>query len=118
MLKDLSVFLAGEITMLAASGAVRADHAVDQLLETPLALRAAGRAAEVLGGDDVGGVDRPEVGELDAVLLKVDRAVSPVGHHDVATLPGHLVVGVNTVARVDTADLKTGASTRALAVLC
>ena len=57
--------------------------------------RRADRAAEVLAGDDVGGVDRPGLGELDAALLEVDRAVAPVGHHDVAALPGHLVVGVH-----------------------
>ena len=37
----------------------------------------------------------PEVGELDAALLEVDRAVAPVGHDDVAALPGHLVVRVH-----------------------
>src|SRR5581483_2170704 len=51
--------------------------------------------------DDVGRVDRPEVGELDAALLEVDRAVAPVGHDDVAALPRDLVVGVHAGSRVD-----------------
>src|SRR5690606_26165857 len=57
--------------------------------------------AEVLAGDDVDRVHRPEVGELDAALLEVDRAVAPVGHHDVTALPGHLVVGVDSRSGVD-----------------
>ena len=68
-------------------------------LQRPLPLRGADRAAEVLGGDDVGRVDAPEVGELHAPLLEVDRAVAPVGHDDVAALPGHLVVRVHALGR-------------------
>ena len=52
-------------------------------------------AAEVLGRDDRGGVDRPEVGELDAALLEDRLAGLPVLLDDVAPLPGHLVVGVH-----------------------
>src|SRR6185437_382906 len=69
----------------------------------PLALRRADGAAEVLGGHDVGRVDRPEVGVLDATLLEVDRAVAPVGHDDIAALPGDLVIGVNAGTGVDAA---------------
>ena len=49
----------GEVAVLLAGLAVGADHAVDELLQRPLALGRADRAAEVLGGDDVGGVDAP-----------------------------------------------------------
>src|SRR5262249_60135082 len=41
------------------------------------------------------------------MLLEVDRAVAPVGHHDVAALPGHLVIRTNAFASVDTADPQT-----------
>src|SRR5579875_159358 len=62
------------------------------------------RAAEVLGRHDVRRVDGPEVGELDALLLEVDRAVAPVGHDDIAALPGDLVIGMNARPRVDALD--------------
>ena len=66
VLEDLGVGRAGEVAVLLAGRAVGLHHPVDELLERPLALRRADRAAEVLGGDDVGRVDAPEVGELHA----------------------------------------------------
>ncbi len=59
-----------------------------------LALGRAWRAAEVLLGDDVGGVQRPAHWELDAQLLECDAAVFPVVDTCVALLPRHLVVWV------------------------
>ena len=103
MLEDLGVLVGGEVAVLPARRHVHAHDAVDQLLQAPLALRRADRAAEVLGGHDVRRVDRPEVGELDAALLEVDRAVPPVRHDDVAALPGDLVIGMDAIAGVDTA---------------
>src|SRR6185312_931305 len=79
-------------------------------LEAPLALRRADGAAEVLGGDDVGRVHRPEVGKLDAVLLEVDRAVPPVRHDNVPAFPGHLVIGVHAGGGVDALHPQPGAS--------
>ena len=102
--EDLRVGVGGEVAVLPPGRRVGPDHPVDELLQAPLALRRAHRAAEVLGGDDVGGVDRPEVGELHALLLEVDRSVTPVGHDDVAALPGDLVIGMNALAGVDAAD--------------
>src|SRR5712692_10780083 len=104
VLEDLRVVFRSEIAVLTAGVAVAADDPVDDLLEAPLALRGPDGTAEVLRGDDVGRVHRPEVWELDAVLLEVDRAVTPVRHHDVAALPRHLVIGMNPLASVDTAD--------------
>ena len=49
------------------------------------------------------------------MLLEVDRAVAPVRHHDVAALPGHLVVRVRALAGVDAPDPQALAG--ALAVL-
>ena len=103
VLEDLGVARAWRSSRSRGRPGVGADHAVDELLEAPLALGRADRAAEVLGRDDVGRVDRPEVGELDAALLEVDRAVPPVGHDDVAALPGDLVVGVDALTGVDAA---------------
>ena len=113
VLEDLGVLGGGEVAVLPAGCHVDAHDPVHELLQAPLALRRADRAAEVLGGHDVGGVDRPEVGELHAVLLEVDRAVPPVGHDDVAALPGDLVIGVDAFAGVDAADGESLAGTLA-----
>src|SRR5262249_46252267 len=83
VLENLSVALAREIAVLAARLAVRADHPVDELLEAPLTLRGADGATEIFRGDDVRGVHRPEIRELDSALLEVHRAVAPVSHDDV-----------------------------------
>ena len=56
-------------------------------LQRRLPLGRAERAPEVLLGDDVGGVERPADGELDAELLEGDRAVAVVGDAGVAPLP-------------------------------
>ena len=64
------------------------------------------RAAEVLRGDDRGGVDAPEVGELHAALLEDGLAGLPVRLDDVATLPGELVVGVHALGAEDPLDLQ------------
>ena len=101
MVENLGVPGGGEVAVLDARRHVDADHPVDQLLEAPLTLRGADRAAEVLGGHDVGGVDRPEIGEFHTALLEVDRAVPPVGHQNVAAFPGHIVVRVHAVPGVD-----------------
>src|ERR1700734_3307892 len=113
VLEDLGVLGAGEVPVLPAGRDVLSDHAVDQLLEAPLPLRGADRAAEVLGGGAVGGVDGPEVGELDPTLLEVDRAVPPVGHDDIAALPSDLVVRVHALPGVNAPDRESLA--RALA---
>ena len=104
----------GEVAVLLAGRAVGPHHPVDELAQARLALRRADGAAEVLGGDDVGRVDRPEVGELHAALLEVDRAVAPVGHHDVAALPGHLVVRVHAGGGVDPLDVQPAPALLAL----
>ena len=70
-------------------------HAVGDLLERPLALGGAERAAEVLLGDDVRGVERPVDRELDIDLLEGHRAVAVVRDAGVAPLPLHQVVGVH-----------------------
>jgi hypothetical protein len=57
VLEDLGVVLGGEVAVLLAGLGVGEHHAVDELAQAPLALLGADRAAEVLGGDDRGGVD-------------------------------------------------------------
>src|SRR5215468_2073060 len=104
VIEDLRVLRGREVAVLDAGGHVRSDDSVDELLEAPLTLWCADRAAEVLGRHDVGRVDGPEIGELHPVLLEVDRAVTPVGHDDVAALPGDLVVGMDSLAGVDALD--------------
>ncbi len=113
VVEDLRVFVAGEIAVLLAGRDVRVDHAIDELLETPLPLRRADGATEVLRRDDVGGIHRPEVGKLHPTLLEVHRAVAPVGHDDVAGLPGDLVVRVYAGLGVDPLDPQPLVSSRA-----
>ena len=60
--EDLGVGRVGEVAVLLTGGAVGVDHPVDELLERPLPLRGPHRAPEVLGGDDVGRVDAPGLG--------------------------------------------------------
>ncbi len=69
----------------------------------------ADRAAEVLRGDDRRGVDRPEVGELHAALLEDGLAGLPVGLHDVAALPGQLVVRVHALGAEHALDRQSRA---------
>ncbi len=107
VLEDLGVGGRGEVLVVLSGLPVRLHDAVDQLLEAGLALRGADGTAEVLAGDDVDRVHRPEVGELDAALLEVDRAVAPVGHDDVTALPRHLVIGVDPRGGVDALDTQT-----------
>ncbi len=106
VLEELGVGRRGEVAVVLAALAVGLHDAVDELLEAPLAGVGADGAAEVLGGDDRGGVDAPEVGELDAALLEDDGAGLPVLLDDVAALPGELVVGVHALGREDPLDLQ------------
>ena len=92
---------AGEVAVVDAGLGVGLHDPVDELLEAPLAYVGADGAAEVLGGDDGGGVDRPEVGELDAALLEDGLAGLPVLLDDVATLPRDGVVGVGALGAED-----------------
>ena len=85
----------GEVAALDAPRGDGVGDPVDHLAQRRLALGRAERAAEVLLGDDVGGVQRPVGGELDAELLEGDRAVLPVGDPRVAALPHDLVVGMH-----------------------
>ena len=110
VVEDLGVLLGGEVAVLLAGAAVLADDPVDDLAQAGLALRGADGAAEVLGRHDVGRVDAPEVGELHPALLEVHRAVAPVRHHDVAALPGHLVVGVHALSGPHPLDPQAGGS--------
>ena len=106
VLEQGGVLVGGEVVVLPAGRAVLVHDPADQLLERPLAVVRADGAAEVLGGDDVGGVDRPGLRELHPALLEVDRAVAPVGHDDVTTLPDHLVVRVLALGRPEPLDLQ------------
>ena len=84
-LEGLGLLLVGEVAALAAPGADRGDDAADHLLHARLAVGRAHAAAEVLLGDDVRGRLRPELRELDALLLE-DRLVL-AGDERVAHLP-------------------------------
>src|SRR5262249_1902921 len=88
-LEGLGLRLVGEIAALAAPGADRVDDAADHLLHALLALRARHAAAEVLLRDDVGRGLRPELRELDALLLEDGALLA--GDQGVARLPFDLL---------------------------
>jgi hypothetical protein len=100
----LGFFIVREVVSLAAPVRDAVDHAVDELLDGVLAdggvgVRGGGGglaqgAAEVLGGDDVGGVLRPAFGELDALLLEDRRAVRAGDDGRAVALPFERIVGV------------------------
>src|SRR6202035_5276467 len=69
--------------------------AVGHLLQGGLALSGSRSPAEILLGEDVGGVQAPGGGDLDVELLEGDTAVAVVGDARVAPLPHELVVGMD-----------------------
>ncbi len=66
----LLVIFALEVLLLDRPAGDGVDDASDQLLDGPLALGSADRAAEILGDDDVGGLLRPEARDLDVALFE------------------------------------------------
>ena len=80
--------------------AIGVDDAVDHLAQRPLALGRAERAAEVLLGDDVRGVQRPGGRELDPGLEEGVAAVLVVLDARVAPLP------LDGVVRIDAGRVK------------
>ena len=110
MLEDLCVGGRREVAEVATSLGVGQHHAVDELAQADLALLTAHCATEVLGRDDRGRVDAPRLGELAVALLEDDIAGLPVGLDDIATLPGHLVIGMHTSGGEQSADGESLAS--------
>ena len=88
-LEGLGLFLGGEVAVGAAPAGDRVDDAADHLLDAPLALGRGHAAAEIFLGDDVCRSLRPELRELD-VLLVEDRLLL-AGDEGVADLPVDLV---------------------------
>ncbi len=87
VVEDLGLVVVDEVAVLDPPRGDRVGHPVGHLLERPLALGGAEGAAEVLLGQDVGGVHAPGLGHLDAQLLEGDRPVAVVGDPGVAPLP-------------------------------
>ena len=106
VLERQRLVLVGEVAAVAAPRADGVDDAADHLLHGPLALRAGHAAAEVLLGDDVRRGLRPELGELDVLLLEG----GPVLARDVrvADLPLDLVVGIAAGDREQALDGQGG----------
>ena len=96
--------LVGEVAALVAPARDRVDDTIDHLPQRRLALGGPEGAAEVLLGDDVGGVHRPGDGELDAELFEGDGAVLPVRDAGIATLPDDFVIGVDAGRGEESAD--------------
>ena len=99
MLEGVGVSRGREIAVLGACGPIGLDHAVNQLLEAPLALLRAEGSAEVLRGHDCGCIEAPRCRELNPALLEYDLVGLPVGLDDVTALPSDLVIGVHPFGR-------------------
>ena len=98
----------GEVAVLGAPAADSAGDSVDELPQGPLAVLAAGPAAEVLLGDDVDGVLRPGRRELHVGLLEDDTA-GRSGDESAAATPLQCVVGMVTLDGEPALDADTGA---------
>src|SRR5262249_23674111 len=94
----LGVGLGVEIPLGASPAAEGAHHAADELPDAALARGGAERAAEVFRGDDVGRRLRPELRDLDVLLLEDDFPLLAADHGG-ADLPVDLVEGIDTGAR-------------------
>ena len=88
-LEGVGLVVGREVAALAAPAADRVDDAADHLLDAGLALRRAQLSAEVLLRDDVRGRLRPELRELDRLL--VERGLFLARDERVADLPLDLV---------------------------
>src|SRR5581483_10278200 len=102
VLERLRLLLALEVAALAAPGADRRDDAADHLAHRALALRRGHAAAEVLLRDDVRRGLRPELRELDALLLEGGLVLAP--DERVARLPLDLVERIPAGDREVAAD--------------
>ena len=91
-LEGVGLLVGREVAALAAPAADRVDDAADHLLHRALALRRGHAAAEVLLRDDVRRRLRPELRELDVLLL--ERRPVLAGDVGVAELPLDLLEGV------------------------
>ena len=89
VLERLGLLVVREVAAVAAPGADRVDDAADHLLHAALALGRAQPAAEVLLRDDVRRGLRPELRELDVLLLEGRPVLA--GDEGVADLPLDLV---------------------------
>jgi hypothetical protein len=105
--------LAREIVLRARPSGDRVDHSADQLLDGVLALRRSQLPAEVLRDDDVGGLLRPELGNLDVALFEDDLALF-VADDGRADLPLHFVERVHTGQGEVARELEPGRGWRPL----
>ena len=102
-LERLEVLVRREVVLGLGPRGDRVDDAIDELADAGLALRRVEVAAEVLADDDVGGELRPEVGDLDVLLLE-DALAGLAGDAGGPVLPGDLVVGVDARRRPATLE--------------
>ena len=101
-LEAVAVLDRGEVAALTTPVGDRAGHARDHLLDRALARGRVQLAAEVLLGDDVRGVLRPRLRELDVLLL--ERDLVAVADARVARLPLDLLEGVDAGLREQPLD--------------
>jgi hypothetical protein len=102
--EDVGLGGIGEVATGQALVVIAVHYPIDHLLDRTLTVGRALGAPEVLLGGDVGGVLRPLLGDLDALLLEGDLAGSIVLDHRIAQLPLDLVVGMDPLGREEPMD--------------
>jgi hypothetical protein len=93
--EDLGLLVVDEVAILDAPIGDGVDHPIGHLPQRPLPLIGVRGSPEVLLGEDVRCIEAPPLGNLDIELLEGDRTVTVIGDPGVASLPDHLVVGVD-----------------------
>src|SRR6185295_3470941 len=89
------ILFAREVLVAAAPLGDRVHHAADELPHAVLALGRADLAAEILRDDDVGGLLRPRLRDLDVALLEHDIAAFAADHRG-AKLPFDLIERIDS----------------------
>src|SRR3990170_3471505 len=97
--EDLGVLVVREVAVLPTPPRDRVDDPTDELADAGLSLRRSEGPAEVLLRDDVRGVLRPRLGELDVALLEGVPSRLVVRDDRVTTLPIDLIERMHAVLR-------------------
>lgn len=109
MLEHLCVLLTVEVPVFPTGPHIGQHDAIDELLQAPLAGIGTYGTAEVLGGNDGGGVHAPKIWKLDAALFEDHLAGLPVVLHNITALPRDVVIRMYAGGGEQPLDMQSGA---------